>query len=84
MSQFDKLLSRMLKVPGDFTYDEARSILMHLGYVEKTKGNSSGSRVAFVRGDLKILLHKPHNPTIMRRYQIEDLIEHLRGNGFIE
>lgn len=61
MSELEKLKERLKSLPKDFTYNEARSLLTNLGYEEKNKGKTSGSRVKFERqGKNDILLHKPH------------------------
>jgi hypothetical protein len=80
MSKKDKLLSRFLSRPRDFTYDELRSLLTGFGYKESTSGRTSGSRVAFINSETKhiIRLHKPHPGPHLRMYQIDELIEELR------
>ena len=86
MSRKEKLLLRLQTKPKDFTYDEARTLLLQLGFEECNKGRTSGSRVAFKRNGTseKILLHKPHPGKILKEYQIESLIEDLIGYGVIK
>jgi len=48
MSNKEKLLQRLKTKPKDFTYDEAKTILNSLGFVENNKGKTSGSRVTFI------------------------------------
>ena len=85
MSKRQKLLKRLLERPSDFTYDEARGLLGHLGYTEESRGRTAGSRVAFVHSPSKhiIRLHKPHPGNTLRRYQIDALIEALRDREVI-
>ena len=78
--KFDKLMERLSRIPSDFTYDEAKTILVHLGYYEDVKGKTSGSRVVFYREKDKasIMLHKPHPSNIMKRYAVNFLLEEIR------
>ena len=48
MSSKDKLITRLLSKPKDFTYSELRKLLKMLGYEEDNKGKFSGSKVAFM------------------------------------
>ena len=83
MSQLEKAKQRIRALPKDYTYDEARSLLKHLGFVEENKGKTSGSRVMFFRESDKkaILLHKPHPQSEMREYAVKALKEWLEGIG---
>lgn len=85
MSKRDKLMERLLKRPADFEYDEARSLLIKLGYREDTRGRTSGSRVAFINNDTEhiIRLHRPHPGKLLKKYQIEQLIEELKKQGVL-
>ncbi|MPN52835.1 hypothetical protein SDC9_200498 [bioreactor metagenome] len=51
MGTKEKLIERFLTLPKDFTYEEVKRLFGILGYVEKTKGGTSGSRVEFVSTD---------------------------------
>ncbi len=81
MSKQKKLLERLLSRPKDFTYQEAKTLLIQLGFVEKNKGKTSGSRVQFINNlyKIRIELHKPHPGNILRPYQIENIINKLGG-----
>lgn len=85
MSQREKLKKRLLGKPRDFTYDEAKAILNQFGYKEDTRGRTSGSRVAFIHTGTKhiIRLHRPHPGSILKIYQIDELVETLRNQGVI-
>lgn len=85
MSGLEKAKARLLGVPKDYTYDEAKSLLQKLGYVEYTKGKTSGSRVCFARkSDGKvILLHKPHPSPVMCVAAVKGLMLSLRKSGDI-
>ncbi|MDE6632627.1 MAG: type II toxin-antitoxin system HicA family toxin [Muribaculaceae bacterium] len=73
MSKKEKLIARLLSRPKDFTYDEARTLLCSLGFIERSKGKTSGSRVEYVRGNDTILLHKPHPSGILKPYQVKQI-----------
>ena len=85
MSRKDKLLSKLLRRPKDFTYHELVNLLGYFGYYEFKKGKTAGSRRAFVHQKTKhiIRLHKPHLKNILKRYQIEEVIDELTKNGLI-
>ena len=80
MSQHEKELERLKSLPKDYTYDEAKSLLKRLGFVENNKGKTSGSRVCFYRKeDNRVInLHKPHPQPIMKVYAVKELKEFLK------
>ena len=84
MTKRDKLLERLRARPSDFTFDELVSLMGQFGYVPLSSGKTGGSRVAFANaeGDY-IRLHKPHPRKILKRYQIEDLIDALEERGLL-
>jgi hypothetical protein len=85
MSKDDKLLKKLLTKPKNFTYNELKRLLFHLGYEETQSGKTSGSRVAFIDKSSNhiIRLHKPHPNNELKQYQIEQLIEELTSRGKI-
>lgn len=85
MSKTEKLLKRLLSSPTDFTYSEFASVLKHLGYKESNRGKTSGSAVAFINHKTShiIRLHKPHPKPVLKKYQIEEVIDALRDRGLI-
>lgn len=85
MSKKDKLLKRLKSKPADFTYDELKTLLRYLGFIEDNKGKTSGSRVTFFSDNLNevIRLHKPHPKNVMKEYQIKQVIATLKKIGVI-
>lgn len=83
MSKKEKLIARLLAKPRNFTYDEAKSLLVYFDFEESNKGRTSGSRVEFVRGEYAIMLHKPHPGNELKPYEIRQLIDYLKQNKFI-
>jgi hypothetical protein len=79
------LLSRLLSRPKDFTYNELKHLLSGFGYEEAISGKTSGSRVAFINHHTKhiIRLHKPHPAPVLKRYQVEAIIDELTRMGVI-
>lgn len=77
----DKARDRLKSVPKDYTFTEARSFLVSLGFTEYNKGKSSGSRVMFAKNGVKILLHKPHPGNEMKQYAVRQLKEQLEKMG---
>lgn len=85
MSRNEKLLSRLLSVPKDFTWDELISLLAYYGYIKIKSGRTGGSRRKFA--DVKkniISLHEPHPSKIMKEYALRDVIENLKTHGHLK
>ena len=80
MSTNDTLISRLLSNPKDFTYNELKTLLLSLGYKEV---QGTGSRVRFSKNDHNIKLHKPHPGNILKRYQLDLIIEALTVRSLI-
>lgn len=83
MSKKEKLIARLLSRPKDFTYNEANTLLCALGFEERSKGKTSGSRVEFVKDKDTILLHKPHPSGVLKPYQVKQIIETLHTLNLI-
>lgn len=83
MGKLEKAKSRLKSEPTDYTFKEAKSLLISLGFVEYNKGKTSGSRLMFVKEDKKILLHKPHPGNEMKTYAIRQLKDYLEMIGEI-
>ncbi len=79
MSKIEKLISKLLTVPKDLTWEELVKILNHQGYFEKsTKGKTGGSRRKFIDSDNDIInLHKPHPRNIVKQYVIRQILDKL-------
>jgi hypothetical protein len=80
LTRTEKLFARLLTIPADFTYREAKALLEAYGFVERQKGRTSGSRVGFYRAaDGKaVMFHKPHPGQIMRVGAVRQLAEFMR------
>ncbi|GAA0532648.1 type II toxin-antitoxin system HicA family toxin [Chitinophaga japonensis] len=81
MSKHEKLIARLLTRPTDFTYPELVKLLFGWGYEESSQGKTSGSRVAFINRTTQhiIRLHKPHPGNVLKRYQVDLVIEELKN-----
>lgn len=78
MSRVEKEIERLKSKPKDYTYDEAKSLLNKLGFIEYNKGKTLGSRVEFRDAyGRKLTLHKPHPSSIIKMYKVKDLINDL-------
>jgi len=80
MSKKDKLIKKLESRPKDFTYNELKTLLKRIGYVESNKGKTTGSAVGFYNNktNRKIEIHKPHPKNVLKMYQVEDVIEELK------
>lgn len=85
MSKKEKLINRLKTKPKDFTYNEAKTLLESVGFIESNKGKTSGLRVVFIesKSGLKFELHKPHPGNILKPYVIIGLIKILNELGVI-
>ena len=82
MSKADKLITRLLSLPKDFTWDELTAVLKYFGYSELSTGKTGGSRRKFVNEKNSIIsLHKPHPGNIVKRYALEIVIAALKEKG---
>lgn len=82
MSKADKLIAKLLSDPKDFTWDELCTALSYFGYEEIKGGKTGGSRRRFVDEEKNIIwLHKPHPGNIVKRYQLKEIIAHLKEKG---
>ena len=80
MSKIDKMIVRLLSFPKNFTYSELKTLLLSFGYKEI---QGAGSRICFSSESHKIKLHKPHPGNILKRYQLELVIDELTSKGLI-
>lgn len=85
MSKLEKAKGRIRYKPKDYTYTEAKYLLSQLGFIEYTKGKTSGSRIKFYRPEDQriILLHKPHPGDVMKPGAVRELADFLYGLGEI-
>lgn len=84
MSKQEKLKSRFLTIPSDFTFKELKSLLEGLGFRETTKGKTSGSRVAFIKeSGMIIRIHKPHPRKEIGKTTLREILSSLRQSGLI-
>ena len=83
MGRIDKLIERLRGNPKDFTFDEMRSVLESLGFKMSDKGKTSGSRVKFLKGNVPIILHKPHPRKELLEYQIKQIIQILEKEDLL-
>ena len=85
MCKIEKAKSRLKSRPKDYSFNEACSLLEGLGFVEFTKGKTSGSRMKFVRytDGACVMIHKPHPTNILKTYVVTQLYNFLVQRGEI-
>ncbi len=83
MGKKDKLIQKLKTIPKDFTFDEMLSLLEYLGFSVSNKGKTSGSRIKFYKGDMVIILHKPHPRKELLEYQLKQILDILMKEGLI-
>jgi hypothetical protein len=70
--------------PSDFTWQELVGLLTGFGYALAKSGKTGDSRGKFMHETLPpIILHKPHPTSVLKKYQLEQIEETLRGEGLI-
>jgi len=79
----EKLIARLKSMPKDFTFNEMCNLLELLEFEMSKKGKTSGSRVKFKKGNVPILLHKPHPRKEFLEYQIKYVIDVLEKEGLL-
>ena len=83
MGKKEKLIDRLKSNPKDFTFDELRTVLEAKGFEMSNKGRTSGSRVKFLKGNVAIVLHKPHPRKELLEYQIKQVLEALEKEDLL-
>ena len=84
MSKQEKLRKKFKSKPSDFTWSELKSMLSGMGYELSAGGKTGGSRVKFLHpGRPPIILHKPHPTPVLKRYQVEQLLDFFEKEGVI-
>lgn len=80
MSKKQKLITRLLKAPRDFTWNELHAALLALGFEEISNTKTGGSRRKFYHSKLELIvnLHKPHPSNIVKAYAIRQVIQKLK------
>ena len=78
MSKKEKLIKRLKSKPTDFTYDDAESLLLSLGFAKFKAGKTGGSRVKFMYSSTALMLHKPHPRNVLEPYQVNKIIKFLK------
>ena len=82
MTKAEKLLKRFLSWPMNFTYHELFRLLESMGYKEE---QGSGSRVVFSNKRIKhyTKLHKPYPGIVLKRYQIDLIIQEPNSKNLV-
>lgn len=84
MSRKDKLFAKLTGRPRDFTWNELETLLERLGYRQTQPGKTGGSRRRFVHSVYPtISLHKPHPGNVLKLYQVDQIIEILKGENLL-
>lgn len=87
MSQIDALLAKLCAkpTPSDFRYSDLKRVMAHFGYLEYTKGATSGSRVKFYdpQTGVAFLMHKPHPKDELAKAAVDAAVDFLKENGHL-
>jgi len=85
VSKEEKLKQRLLSIPSDFTINELSTLLICLGFRVSNKGETSGSRIAFVNDETKdiIRIHKPYPRKEIGKTALKDIINQLNEKKYL-
>ena len=85
MARKDKLIEKLKSKQKDFRYSDLRTLLVSIGYEKSNRGKTSGSSVSFYNEMYKslITLHKPHNPDLLKPYQIKAILTELEIHNLL-
>ena len=77
-----KTLAAIFAVPTlkNIQYRQVEAMLLGLG-CEKREG--AGSRVRFLRGRVRVAIHKPHPGNELKTYQVEEIRAFLETIGVV-
>lgn len=86
MGKKEKLEARLLSRPKDMEFDEIAALLGYYGLTQGKTGKTGGSRVRFENpeGTITITFHRPHNPSTLKQYMIDQIIDKLRQEGLLK
>ncbi len=83
MGKKEKLIKKLKSLPKDMTFEELQTLMAELGFEVSNKGKTSGSRIMFRRGDLSIMIHKPHPKKEMLVFYLREILKKLESEGII-
>lgn len=83
MSTKGKLKERFCSLPNDFTFEELTRLFSVLGFELDNKGKSSGSRVAFTKGEETFTMHKPHPGNIVKKGTLKNIKDYFEEKGLL-
>lgn len=83
MSTKEKLVRRFCQLPKDFTFEELIRLMHFFGFELDNKGSSSGSRVAFVRNDMTLDMHRPLPGNIIKPKTLKYIYDYLHGKALL-
>ena len=87
MPPHKKILKKMVArpIPSDVRWSELKGVLEYLGYECRTGGKTGGSRRKFYNKeyDSLIICHEPHNPALVARGCVKDVVQTLKDIGLV-
>ena len=84
MSTKEKLLMRFRHLPADFTFDEVVRLFALYGFKLSNRGGTSGSRVAFIKGDNCFMMHRPHPGNVVKKGTLKGILEYLDSKELLK
>ena len=83
VSKQEKLLRRIASKPTDLTWSELVSLMTALGF-EVEKASGSGRKFIHSQSHATLFIHEPHPSKVLKAYQVRDVLQLLKAEGFIQ
>ncbi len=83
MSSMENLIEKLKSRPKTFPFNKMCTVLTHLGFKMSNKGRTSGSRVMFIKGSIRIMFDRPHPGNEMLSCYIERIVDKLEEEGLL-
>ncbi len=83
MSKQEKAVRRLLSKPNDFTWSELVSIMKGFGF-EVEKGSGSSRKFILAATEATLYIHEPHPAKLLKPYQVRDVVDLLKAEGFLK
>ncbi len=82
MSKQEKALLRLRSKPKDFTWQELMTLMTSLSFALE-KAGGSGRKFVRAQTSAVLFIHEPHPDKTLKAYQVKDVLDILKREGFL-
>jgi ribosomal protein L24E len=82
MSKQEKALLRLRSKPKDFTWQELMTLMTSLSFALE-KAGGSGRKFVRAQTGAVLFIHEPHPDKTLKAYQVKDVLDILKREGFL-